>query len=139
MKGSGRPDGARVGEVRSGRVSSSSSTIVEVGGEEGLGASRCLWAAAAAKIFLLLGMLDAVAAAVRRGESERHAMDIGDGSTIWTSMGESNWVRARDNGPRARFFGGVFDSITGGESIERLLMSVDEGKSVSALVLTEEN
>ena len=46
-------------------------------------------AAAAAKMFLLLGMLEAAAAAVRRGESEREAMDMGEGSDIWTSMGES--------------------------------------------------
>ena len=67
-------------------------------------------------------------------------MDIGEGSAIWTSSGESNWVRARESGPRDRFLGGVLDSavIVGGDSMERLLRSVMEGKSVSPLVLTEE-
>ena len=64
---------------------------------------------------------------------------MGDGSAIWTSIGESNCVRARGSGRRTRLFGGVLDSIVGGgESRERLLRSVIDGKSVSALVLTEE-
>lgn len=67
-------------------------------------------------------------------------MDMGEGSAMWTSIGESNWVRARESGPRDRFLGGVLDStvIVGGDSMERLLRSVIEGKSVSALVLTDE-
>ena len=138
LNGSGRPDGGRVGDGRSGRLSSSSSIIIEVRGEDIFGGSRDFCAVAAAKMFLLLGMLLAFAAAVRRGERERQAIDMGDGSTIWTSMGESNWVRARVKGVRLFFFGGVCDSTIGGESMERLLRSVEDGKSVSALVLTDE-
>ena len=80
------------------------------------------------------------AAAVRRGDRERQAIDMGEGSAMWTSSGESNWVRARESGPRDRFLGGVLDStvIVGGESMLRLLRSVIEGKSVSPLVLTDE-
>ena len=46
-------------------------------------------AAAAEKMFLLVGRFDAVAAAVRRGESDSETMDMGEGSPICTSMGES--------------------------------------------------
>ena len=138
LKGSGRPTGGRVGEGRSGSISSSSSTIIEERGENVCGASRCFCAATAANMFLLLGIVGALAATVRRGDRERQAMDMGDGSTIWTSMGESNCVRARESGPRVRFLGGVLDSTTGGESKERLLRSVIDGKSVSAAVLTDE-
>lgn len=135
LKGSADFDGGRVGDGNSGRVSSSSSAIMEVWGEEDCGWSRVFWLAAAAKMFLLLGM---PVASVLRGESERQAMDMGDGSTICTSIGESNWVLARDRGPRAVLRGGVLDLTAGVESIDRLLRSVVEGKSVSALVLTDE-
>lgn len=138
LKGSGRPTGGRVGDGRSGTISSSSSTIIEERGEEVCGASRCFCATTAANIFLLVEMVGAIAATLRRGDSERQAIDIGDGSTIWTSMGESKCVRARESGPRARFLGGVLDSIAGGESMERLLRSVIDGKSVPAAVLTDE-
>ena len=63
--------------------------------------------AAAAKIFQGLWILGRLAAAVRRGERLRFAMDTGDGSPIMTSIGESNWVRERASGPRALRLGGV--------------------------------
>lgn len=90
-------------------------------------------------MFLLLGIPEASAAAVRRGERERQAIDIGEGSTICTSIGESNSVRARDKVVRVLLLGGVLDSMSGVELMERLLKSVDDGKSESAFVLKDEN
>ena len=90
-------------------------------------------------MLLLLGIPDVFAAAVRRGERERQAIDIGEGSTICTSIGESNPVRALANAVRVLFLGGVLDWMTGGDSPERLLKSVNDGKSESVSVLTDES
>jgi len=99
LKGSWEEEGRRVGEGSSRRWSSSSSSSRIDGSREEefegelVSFDDFCCAAAAAKMFLLLGMLlgmlEAAAAAVRRGESEREAMDMGEGSDIWTSMGES--------------------------------------------------
>lgn len=96
LKGSWEEDdGRRVGEGSSGRWSSSSSSSRIDGSREEefegelVSFEDFCCAAAAANMFLLLGMLEAAAAALRRGESEREAMDMGEGSDIWTSMGES--------------------------------------------------
>ena len=93
-----------------------------------------------AKIFLLLGMLFAAVAPVRRGDSDRQAIDMGDGSPICTSIGESNCVRARLNGVRLALLGASKLGFSReGESRERLLMSVVDGKSEEVLVPTDEN
>lgn len=127
-----------MGEGRSGSVSSSSSRMIEERDEHGCNINRSFWASAAANMFLLLGLLFPLAAAVRRGDNDKQAIDMGEGSAMWTSIGESKFVRARDKGPRALLFGGVFEITTGGESMAKLLRSVVDGKSVSALVLTDE-
>ncbi len=104
-------EGSRVGEGSSGRPSpsSSSSCIVRPSDEEFDGEVESFddfcCAAAAAKMFLLFGIPVADAAALRRGERAREAMDAGDGSDITTSAGESYWVRAREKGVRAVFLG----------------------------------
>ena len=150
LKGSCDDDeGRRVGEGRSGRASSLSSSsssktvgsrLDEFEGESVSFDEFC--AAAAAKIFLLFGIADA--APVRRGESEREAMDMGEGSDIWTSMGESYVVRARENGVRVVFFGWGLGCEVGldvdevCESRERELKSVEEGKEADISVIAED-
>lgn len=112
--------------------------MIDERGEDGCNINRSFEAPPAANMFLLLGILFELAAAVRRGDNAKQAIDIGDGSAIWTSIGESKFVRARDRGPRALLFGGVFDATIGEDSTDKLLRSVVDGNSVSALVLTDE-
>ncbi len=149
LKGSwDEEEGRRVGEGRSRRWSSSSSSSKIQGSRdeefegEVVSFDDFCCAAAAAKMFWLFGMPEAAAAAVRRGESEREAIDMGEGSDIWTSMGESYWVRAREKGVRVVFFGwGIGFEVAfeeEGESRERELRSVDDRKEVEESEAAEE-
>jgi hypothetical protein len=85
---------------------------------------------ASAKIFLL-------AAEVRRGDKESDAMDIGDGSAICTSTGDSTTVFERLKGVLVSFLGCLF-ALAVGDSIDNWLMSVLEGKPVSSPLLTDD-
>jgi hypothetical protein len=97
-------------------VSSSSS---EYAIEDGSHFGRCL--SPSAKIFLPEYVVD-----VRRGDKEREAMDIGDGSAICISIGESTTVLERLNGVRVSFFGGRAPLLEG-DSSDSWLMSVLDG------------
>ena len=80
-----------------------------------------------------------LAAVVRRGDKEREAMDMGDGSTICTSDGDpSHSVRDRLKGVREVFFD-PRDACALGEPTDSPVRSVVEGKSLSSFVLTEES
>ena len=75
----------------------------------------------------------------RRGERDRLAMDMGDGSTI--SMGDqSSVVRERESGVRADLPERGFEWVEIGDSREREVKSVRsvcEGKSVSLPPMVE--
>ena len=125
-------DFGRVGEGTGGSSSSdaSSSEVRSVGCH--------LASAPLAKIFD--PALGAFVAPLRRGERESEAIDIGDGSDISTSIGvpapPANIVWARPNGVRVLFLSALTGS---GESIDNSVKSVDEGKSISPFVLTDDN
>lgn len=125
-------DFGRVGEGRTG-ISSSSSSSSEV---KRVGCHLASAAAAAAK--MLRPALGAFVAPPRRGERDKDAIDIGEGSDISTSIGvpaPAAYVCARPNGVLVLFLRGFMGS---GESIESSVKSVDEGKSMSPLVLTDD-
>src|ERR1700744_2911129 len=92
LKGSGFTLG-RVGEGRSG-VSSSSSEYASVGSH------LAFFCSPSAKM-----LRPPPAAEVRRGDRESEAMEMGEGSPIWTSIGDSTTVFDRQNGVRASRFG----------------------------------
>ena len=106
-----------------------------------VGCQRASASAAFSK--MLLPLVGALVPPLRLGDRESDAMDIGDGSDISTSIGVPGTacsrpakVCARAKAPLALFFRGCVGS---GESMERSVRSVVEGKSVSPLVLTEHN
>lgn len=138
LKGS-KVNGARVGDGKSGTGSSSSSSSMIDWSIDDDGVGSWCWrrdfcAAAAAKMFLLLGIDPTVVAAVRRGERLKQAIDMGDGSAMVTSAGESICVLDLPNGARGLRFGGVvpftaskFSFSSCGDRRERLLRSAVEG------------
>ena len=132
--------GIRVGLGRSGRSSSSlssSSCWYASVGSHFARPSSALARASSAKM-LRVGLAAAAwAAALRRGERAREEMDMGEGSAMATSAGESNVVLERVKGVLEDFFGlalGLVFVDERGESMERLLKSVrsvEVGKSSS--------
>src|SRR5699024_2207242 len=115
LNGSGLTLG-RVGEGRAG-VSSSSSEYDRAGSNLGFCRSG------SAKIFLPDPVF---CAAVRRGDNEREAIDIGEGSAICMSTGESITVLERHSGVRVSFLISLFP-FADGDSWDRWLLSVFAG------------
>jgi hypothetical protein len=64
-------------------------------------------------------------------------MEMGEGSPIWTSIGDSTTVFDRQNGVRASRFGG-FLVCEVGDSRETWLRSMLDGASDSSVMLLEE-
>jgi len=123
------PDFGRVGDGTGRSSSSESSELMSAGCQRASAAPF-----AAAKMFRV--ELGALVAPLRRGEREREAMEIGDGSAISISIGvPANIVCARPNGVRALFLRAFVGS---GESSDNSVRSVDDGKSQSPFVLTDD-
>jgi hypothetical protein len=109
--------------------SSSVSDVIKVGCHLSRGSP------AAAKMFP--PVLGAFTPPFRRGDRDNEAIEIGDGSAISMSIGvPANIVCALPNGVRVLFFRTLAGS---GESIDNSVISVVEGNSPSALVLTDDN
>jgi hypothetical protein len=114
-------DFCRVGEGTGGRSSSSETSESTSVGLQRASASPPA-AAAAAK--MLRPVLGALVAPLRRGDSDKEAIEIGDGSAISMSIGvPANIVWARPKGVRAVFLTNFAGS---GESIDRSVSSVDD-------------
>ena len=123
-------DLGRVGDGTGRSSSSESSELVSLGCHRASAPP-----AAAVKIFR--PVLGAFVAPLRRGESERDAMEIGDGSAISTSIGvPANIVCALPKGVRVLFFSAFVGS---GELVDKSVRSVVDVKSESPLVLTDDS
>jgi hypothetical protein len=127
-------DLTRVGDGRVGTSSSSESSEFN-----NVGCHLASAPAAAAK--MLRFELGALVPPLRRGDSESDAIEIGDGSAISISIGvpcpcPANIVCARPNGVLVLFLRTLVGS---GDSIDKSVSSVEDGKSDSPFVLTDDN